>query len=149
MNSIKQRGTLKVIGTLMVALFAFLFESNAQQSNIEGRLISMLEKFKQHENERLYVHTDRDLYVIGDTILVKATLFPKPSPKIADGDSRFVYLDLVNSDGKVMNREKIIIDSITGTFNGYVRLYDNVEPGEYEIQAYTYWMQNNGKEGFF
>ena len=128
MNSIKQRGTLKVIGTLMVALFAFLFESNAQQSNIEGRLISMLEKFKQHENERLYVHTDRDLYVIGDTILVKATLFPKPSPKIADGDSRFVYLDLVNSDGKVMNREKIIIDLSSdfqyggGTESQYVRL---------------------------
>lgn len=149
MKRIQQFGIFKLIGALIVALFAFLFESNAQQSNIEGRLVSMLEKFKQHENERLYVHTDRDLYVIGDTILVKATLFPKPSPKIADGDSRFVYLDLVNSDGKVMNREKIIIDSITGTFNGYVRLYDNVEPGEYEIQAYTYWMQNKGKEGFF
>lgn len=140
---------LKPTSVLVVTLFAFLFEANAQQSNLETRLSSMFEKFKQHENEKLYVQTDRDAYVIGDTILVKAFLFPKPSPKISDGDSRFVYLDLVNGEGVVMNREKIIIDSVTSTFNGYIRLYDNVVPGEYEIQAYTYWMQNKGKQGFF
>ncbi len=148
MKKVRKLRVLRLIGILMVMLSIPALRTQAQ-SGLELRLNSIRKKFKQCESENLYVQTDRDVYVIGDTILVKAFLFPKPSPKISDGDSRFIYLDLVNNEGVVMNREKIIIDSTTGTFNGYVRLYDNVKPGEYEIQAYTYWMQNKGKEGFF
>lgn len=148
MKRVIKYGVLMRLGILMVMLCCFTIESYAQ-SNLETRLSSINENNQGHRNEKLFVQTDRDFYSVGDTILVKAFLFPKPSPKIADGDSRFIYVDLVNGNGQVMNREKIIIDSITATFSGYIRLYDNVTSGEYELQAYTYWMQNKGKEGFF
>ena len=139
---------LGFLGFMMVVLSVLSYKSHAQ-SNLEVRINSIRENYKEHTNEKLYLQTDRDFYAVGDTILVRAFLFPEPSPKISDGESRFIYLDLVNDEGKVLNREKIIIDTTTNIFSGYVRLYNNVKHGKYEIQAYTYWMQNRGKESFF
>ena len=119
------------------------------QAELGVRLSSMYERFIEQGDERVFLQTDRDKYALGDTILVRAFLFPEPTVEKRYIESRFVYVDLINSAGVVVNREKILHDTISNSFIGYVRMYDNVEPGEYELQAYTYWMQNKGVDAFF
>lgn len=132
----------------MVMIFCGINIIFAQEKLIQ-RLNAINEKLVVQYNEKVFVQTDRDLYELGDTINVRAFLFSNSLNNEDLQKSRFVYIDLVDKDGVVKNREKILYDSLSNSFMGYVRMYDNIDVGEYELQAYTYWMQNNGVKSFF
>ena len=103
---------------------------------------------KQKPKESVYVHTDRDVYMPGDTIKIRAFLFDADRGILADY-SRYVYVDLLNANGVILGREKIAYDAERAILDGYYPLSKMLRSGEYELRAYTYYMQNQGIVSFF
>lgn len=96
--------------------------------------------------EKAYLQTDKPYYSAGENIWFKgyvvnaATLKPQSL-------SRFIYVELINRMDSVVSRVKIRKDS-TG-FAGYIKLKPDLPSGDYNLRAYTYWMQNNSTGFFF
>src|SRR5260221_6443317 len=58
--------------------------------------------------EEIYIHTDRDFYVTGETIWFKVYLLNKVD-RLPSQISRVVYIELFNSYGQQVVQEKIMI----------------------------------------
>ncbi len=92
--------------------------------------------------EKVYLHLDNNCYFVGDTIWYKAyvisadTYEPKPQ-------SRILYVELLNEQGYLMERQKLIVDE-DGNAHGQFALSDMAFPGYYEVRAYTKWMLSYG-----
>ena len=109
------------------------------------------EEYKQLNStlpgEKVYLHLDRPNYMQGDTIWFKAYSW-FGFDQIADTVSKVLYVDLLNTEGKVALKKKLLIQN--GTSVGEFSLDKNINPGKYTIRAYTRWMQNeNTGEPFY
>lgn len=135
--------------TIGMLLMLLINGNSVAQEALNMRLNAIAERYSDLYNEKVYLQTDKELYRLGDTIQLRAFLFSSPLKDEGSKMSRFIYVDLVDKNGVVKNREKIMYDSLSNSFIGYVRMYDNLSAGKYELQAYTYWMQNKGGGRFF
>ena len=98
-------------------------------------------------NEKIYLHTDRSLYMGGDTLWFRAYLVNAINNQ-PEKTSRYIYTELVNLFSKVVKRVKIKQD-VEGLFYGYLPLDMDLPGGEYTIRAYTRYMENSGESFFF
>ncbi|HMI02135.1 MAG TPA: carboxypeptidase-like regulatory domain-containing protein, partial [Pedobacter sp.] len=97
--------------------------------------------------EKLYVHTDKSYYNLGDTIWFKAYLFDAAT-LTASKRSGLLYVEL-NSDTAESVR-KISIPIKDGTGYAQIGLSRKMfREGGYTLRAYTNWMQNFGDDYFF
>lgn len=96
--------------------------------------------------EKLYLHTDKPYYSAGEDMWFKAYLVNATS-HISTSLSRYVYIELISKLDSVLYRVKIKKDSIG--FAGHIKLKPETPSGFYKLRAYTYWMQNAGKDYFF
>ncbi len=91
--------------------------------------------------EELFVHMDNTSYYLGDTIYYKAYMRlsnGKPSPL-----SHMLYVELLNQDGYLVERQKI--EMAYGQGYGSFVLLDSLYGGYYELRAYTRWQLNWGE----
>lgn len=99
-----------------------------------------------YPQEKLYLQTDKPYYSAGEEIWFKgylvnaATLDPNTL-------SQFIYVELIDKRDSVLSRVKIKRDSLG--FDGYISLKPELSKGNYAIRAYSYWMQNTGKDFFY
>ena len=108
---------MKRVMKLMLLLVVMVFNGiclHGQQ--VEG-LDSLLMNTALPYYENLYVHTDRSNYQPGDTIFLRGDLFSAVLNRQML-NSRFIYVDLVDTNDAVLHREKIALDTINGSFNG-------------------------------
>ena len=89
--------------------------------------------------EKVYLHFDNGFYFIGDTIWYKAYVVSSYSFRV--GPSRVLYVDLLDAQGYVQDRQKLVID-LDGQASGRICLRPDFFSGYYEIRAYTRWMQS-------
>ena len=89
--------------------------------------------------EKVYLHFDNGFYFIGDTIWYKAYVVSSDSFRV--GPSRVLYVDLLDAQGYVQDRQKLVID-LDGQASGRICLRPDFFSGYYEIRAYTRWMQS-------
>jgi hypothetical protein len=87
----------------------------------------------------VYLHLDRPNYIQGDTIWFKAYSW-FGFDQVADTTSGVLYVDLLNPDGGVLQKRKLLIHN--GTSHGDFTLGKDITPGSYILRAYTRWMQN-------
>ena len=102
--------------------------------------------------EKVYLHTDREVYNLGDTIWFRGYL-QNASAIQEYPESNYIYVDIISPkwetdyDNKIKEfnriRERVIIkkDS-TGRFSGYIPLSSDFNTGLATIRAYTHWMLN-------
>jgi TonB-dependent SusC/RagA subfamily outer membrane receptor len=110
---------------------------------IASRFTNQWYNFSQ---EKVYLQTDKPYYSAGEEIwfkgyLVNATTI-EPVSK-----SQFLYVELIDKMDSVHYRVKINKDSLG--FAGHIKLNAEIPAGNYTLRAYTYWMQNAGKDFFF
>ncbi|MCD7941834.1 MAG: hypothetical protein LUH50_18305 [Bacteroides intestinalis] len=89
--------------------------------------------------EKVYLHTDKPFYLIGDTIWLKGYLVDAQSHKEKDAQSRFLYVELIDRKNKVIQRKKI--KEKEGCFYNYMPLDNELAEGEYILRAYTTLMR--------
>lgn len=105
--------------------------------------------------ERIYVHTDRDNYLVGETIWLKvyAKSFERSwNQKFDKSDSpslfsKIAYVEVLDSDNKAIIQRNLKLENGTGTGSLYIPF--SVSSGGYRIRCYTRWMRNNPPELYF
>lgn len=153
----KKNRTMKKIGCAVLFLIICLLSPGSLTQTAKAQntdLIKLMTFFKkaalfdrEYPREKVYVHMDNNSYMEGDTIWFKAYVVRasslKPRPL-----SRVLYAELLNADGKIMQRHLLRIDN-NGGARGQFFLNLPVRRGYYEVRAYTREMANWGAEACF
>ncbi len=130
-------------GGILSAIALFLF---ASLQPLDAQKNPFLEQIRNFPQEKLHVTTDRDAYIAGDTVWLRAhcvdaaTLEPLTA-------SRYVYVELRTPDNLLVRRIKILQRG--GVYAGYLPLPATLAQEEYVLCAYTLYMRNLGGEYLF
>lgn len=108
-----------------------------------GRLFAQLSSY---QSEKIFVHTDKDSYVAGDTIWLKAYVFEATSHHLSQ-KSQVVYLLLQNKLNKIIKEAKVVVQN--GHASSQFILPRNLVAGQYELTAYTNLMRNYSEKAFY
>lgn len=120
-----------------------LTDLNHRYESIE----EFIQKNQEVQYEKIFIHIDRPDYITGDTIWFKAYSW-YGYDQIPDTISGVLHVDLINSEGKVVQKRKLLIRN--GTTHGEFCLDTTIIPGRYLLRAYTLLMHNlNSGEPFY
>jgi len=112
------------------------------------RLLDLFQTYNiQRPVEKTYLHTDRAVYLPGETIWLKGYLFGG-NIHTADTISKVLYVDLVDvAARKVWLRAQLrAVDSYAP---GQLTLSDSLPAGLYQLRAYTNFMRNESEAYYF
>ncbi len=96
--------------------------------------------------EKVYLHTDRDFYFLGDTIWFKAYLLDGQSLSPVS-DNQNLYIDLSDSTGSIACNQVLLCEN--GNVAGNIVISDTTATGPFVLRAYTDYLKNFGEEMFF
>ena len=96
--------------------------------------------------EKVYLHIDRVLFNSGDDIWFKAYVIDPSSNRLSVNTNK-LYVELIASDSKIIQRRTVRIEN--GTGHGDFHLHDSIPSGKYRIRAYTNFMRNYDEQFFF
>ena len=98
-----------------------------------------------HTPEKIYLHTDKPYYAIGDTIWLSAFAVNgvTHTPTVT---SRVAYAQLLDANGDPIAQRTVRLTAGRGQAD--VALSDSLPDGDYQLVAFTNWMRN-APEGFF
>ncbi|HMK18270.1 MAG TPA: hypothetical protein VK492_08725 [Chitinophagaceae bacterium] len=106
--------------------------------------------FNEYKNyslrEKIFTHTDKDLYVAGDIVWFKLYVVNADDNKLIDL-SKLAYVEILNADQKPIVQTKVQLDK--GVGNGSLYLPVSLNSGVYKFRAYTNWMKNFDAAYFF
>lgn len=106
-------------------------------------LSAQIERYPQ---EKLHLHTDKDSYIAGDTIWLRAHCADAATHRPVAA-SRYVYVELRDGRGDLARRVKLLArDSV---YSGYLPTQSLERFGDYSLTAYTLYMRNPGPDYFF
>lgn len=95
---------------------------------------------QQYTQERVYLHTDNNGYLPGETLWFKAYVF-NGSSLLPTDMSKVLYVELLNPHGQVMDRRTLPVTN--GRTYGDIKIDPLLyQPGYYELRAYTRAMLN-------
>ena len=86
-----------------------------------------------HLSERVYVSTDRDVYVAGDEVFLSAFCLDMTAGGLSGGSS-VAYVEVISAEGPVQTA-KIALSK--GRGGGFIRLDNTIPTGQYKLVAYT------------
>ncbi|GAB4029544.1 TonB-dependent receptor plug domain-containing protein [Spirosoma gilvum] len=112
------------------------------------RLIELFRAYNRaRPTEKVYIHTDRDAYLIGETVWLKGYLVNGANHE-ADTVSRVLYVDLVDpAAGRVRLRTQL---RATNSYApGQLTLPDSLPAGTYQLRGYTGFMRNEPEDYYF
>jgi hypothetical protein len=115
------------------------------QPKIEDLIVKSEETDTQNNyarlQENIVFHTNKSNYVAGETLWFK-TYLTYTHPSYQDAMSRVVYVDLINSEQKII--ETKILRTKNGVAYGDFTLNTTLSDGTFYLRGYTNWMRNFG-----
>jgi hypothetical protein len=117
---------------LFIAICFLAFNSSAQ--NIDSSLNVLVGKYP---TEKIYIQYDKEFYVAGETIWLKAYMYSDGKPSSISSN---FYLQLVNSEGRPVTTKKYPI--LGAVAKGNIDLPDSLPQGNYYIRAFTPYTLN-------
>ncbi|THU41493.1 hypothetical protein FAM09_05130 [Niastella caeni] len=135
------------ISTVLILAFLAL---HAVQSNAQDAFSGIPERFKQYCNrnqqEKLYVHTDKNFYLAGELLWFKVYNVDGALYQPVDL-SKIAYIEILNKENKPVMQAKIALKK--GKGNGSFFLPVSINSGNYKLRAYTNWMKNFNAAYYF
>ncbi|RZM01341.1 MAG: TonB-dependent receptor, partial [Pedobacter sp.] len=132
--------------SLLVSILGLLAFIPIEDGGIE-KLVTALQRWADtNPQEKVYLHTDKPYYALGDTIWFKAYVTVGSRHQLS-AQSQALYVDLISEQDSLIQTLKVPI--IAGQGMGDFTLDDDLNEGNYRIRAYTQWMRNAGEEYFF
>lgn len=138
--------TTRVLIAVICVVFGFSM-SWARILNADSITSRIMYRTWSYPQEKIYLVTDRDSYMSGDTMRLRAFLVNASNHNKPAYPSRFIYVELTDPFGENVKRVKIK-DTDDG-FAGVMPLDAEMAEGTYTLSAYTQFMQNVGKEYFY
>lgn len=130
----------------LLILSVFYISASAQSNNPENFISRLTSYHENHLREKVYVHTDRDFYLAGDILWLKAYVENAADNKPLSL-SKVVYVELLNRQHEPVLQTKI--SAKDGAGSGSFQLPMTVVSDNYELRAYTNWMKNDSSEFYF
>ncbi len=96
--------------------------------------------------EKVFVHTDKSFYFVGETVWLKAYLADASFDELSNL-SKIVQIELIDSKGRPWYQERVQLSEGTGKGQFYIE--QQLPSGIYYLKAYTTWMRNFDEELFF
>lgn len=133
---------------MLLALLGAANLAFAQQSTRLNTIISNVNNIRSPlAIEKLYLQTDKDNYIQGDTIWFKGYLVNADYLTPANR-SGLLYVEIDDLNNAYVTRMLVPLES--GLTWGNIALKENeVPPGSYTLRAYTNWMRNFGEDYIF
>ncbi len=101
-------------------------------------------QYKKYPLEKVFVHTNAQVYKSGQTIWYKVYAQAYGKPTVI---SKIIYLQLLDSAGNVVAQHKLPLKD--GLAQGNIDLSPKLSTGWYQLRSFTAWMTNFGIDGFF
>ncbi|WP_228691231.1 TonB-dependent receptor plug domain-containing protein [Lunatimonas sp.] len=118
-----------------------------QEVDIVHKIRTYLNTYRvNYTPEKIYVHQDKNLYVAGELIWLKAYVLEASSLR-ATQKSAVLHLELRNKDQETISKATLPIED--GGAIGDLLLDDSLPSGKYYLTAYTQWMRNFGLVDMF
>ena len=111
---------------------------------MQDSIVNQLELYPQ---EKIYLHTDRSMYVPGELLWFKVYVVDAFSHQWPTY-SQYAYIELISSSDLLIHRVMVSHDEF-GLFHGHIFLSENIPEGDYTLRAYTRYMVNMGNDYFF
>lgn len=112
--------------------------------------VILTKQFEAYRNqtlpEKLFVHTDKELYVAGEIMWFKLYAVDGYFNRPLDM-SKVAYVEVLDIDNNPLLQAKIKMTNADG--NGSLFVPVTINSGNYKLRAYTNWMKNAGPEYFF
>ena len=96
--------------------------------------------------EQVFMHYNTNFLISGDQLYFRIYCLNKETKKLSDL-SKIAYVELVNSDLKLIFKRKIRLEK--GLGQGDYFLPSDIPSGNYKLLAYTQWMKNASVSSFF
>lgn len=140
---------LKILKSLIL-VFAFpVIGFIIMSSTDKDKLTQIINSFHAWQfyipHEKLFIHTDKDYYTVGENIWFKGYLVNGQNQP--DTLSRIVYAELINEDREIIAERMLRVEDFT--CKGDFALPDTISPGTYQLRAYTNYMRNFNDDFFF
>ena len=126
--------------------FSALFTLTAQDIHPDKVIENLAIQLEVYPQEKIHLHTDRDVYAAGEKIMFKAYLVDAHT-HLYPTYSRYVYVELITPDDSVVNR--VMVRPMDDLFYGHLPLSANIPEGNYTLRAYTRYLENQGDDWFF
>ncbi|RPH31660.1 MAG: hypothetical protein EHM93_12610 [Bacteroidales bacterium] len=129
---------------ILIAYLIVLYYSFCIGNNIQSHLPN--ENDSLRVVEKVYIHTDRNIYYSGDDIWFKAylvdALYCLPTTH-----SKNLHVEIISPESKIIVKRVIRIND--GQGNGDFQLPESIPSGRYILRAYTNYMRNYGDQLFY
>ena len=139
--------SVKIFFVLMLVVRICAIAQMPVRINVNHIVAAKDSLLKRFPVEKVYVHTDKNQYLIGDTIWLKvyvldATYF------LGAGKSKMLFVELIDDNADVVRKVMVLIKN--GIGNAQIALTKEIfHDGGYALKAYTNWMQNFGPDYAF
>ena len=130
---------------LAILLFLFNTASVFPQSFLDT-VKNTFNRDQRFMQEKLYLHTDKDVYFTGETIWFKLYYVDATFHQPMDV-SKVAYVEIISADHKPVMQIKIELNK--GMGEGFIDLPSSIGSGNYQLRAYTNWMKNFSADFFF
>ena len=120
--------------TLLLTIGSFMLQSSVKSQAIDSTLKIYANRYEQ---EKLHIHFDKDAYLPGETIWMKAYIQCGSKPS---NYSKNIYFDWTDAQGNLLLHG--VAPVVDGMSSGSFRVPDNLSGGAVHIKAYTQWMLN-------
>lgn len=139
---------MKSFKVLFVALVCVLIANGVSaQAFPEDSITKKFDAYrKQAMQEKVYVRTDRSIYLTGELMWFKVYCVDGYNNKPLDV-SKVVYVEMLNQDNEPVLQRKIEMQDGIGAGSMFVPAA--LSAGNYQIRAYTNWMKNFSPDYFF
>lgn len=131
----------------MLFLFLLISASTFAQQVALDSLHKRFDRYRiTFPQEKLYVHTNQDTYLVGETLWFKiyytdgARHYPIDISKVA-------YVEVLDANNQPVLQTKVALKR--GEGNGALFLPASINSGNYHFRAYTQWMKNFSADHFF
>lgn len=131
----------KILSCLLALLALSLAVAAQNPTSVDGWAQRVRAFGRSVPQEEVFVHLDNQAYYLGDTIYYKA--YMRQSDGLPSRISRMLYVELLNQDGYLVERQKV--EMTGGQGHGSIALLDTLYGGYYELRAYTRWQLNWGQ----
>lgn len=136
---------MRKISFFIAVLFSVLSLSG-QDSLVDSLVGNMQRQVYNFPQEKVHIMTDKSAYFCGDTIWFRGFVVDASS-HVPVSASKYLYVELVNPFDTVVSRVKVM--ERNGEYSGFVAVDALCPEGDYNLVAYTMFMNNCGSDFFF
>ena len=136
-----------IVVLALIAVPSSVFSQQRNHNEAAERILGALQTFETYfPQQKVYLHADKDEYLAGEQIWFKAYVV-NATTHVPDTLSRNLHVKLITTTGDIASSMVLRLEE--GTANGDIELPDSIAGGNYELVAFTDWMQNFSEHFLF